>query len=418
MAATATSSDVSDGPVLNFINKRLRALRKKLNRIAQMEEAIAQKKPLNKEQEEVYKSKSSVIIAIEELEKMRQPLAAAVAEEIDLAIRVKIKNGEENVVEEKGIGDSGKMGGQDFGIEEVLKLVYFAGLFDVKSLSDFERLLLTRSHERGCCLSYDHVTDEDVGNDLLGEKDLDMISRVGSLVVSRPVETGLSHKDALEKCVEHAKLWISGADQPIEAGSDVTYALLKEKLVKIMASPYVTTMPEMKAQVEVAGNYGSFQAQGEGFDVQYQQKDEELANHEVNGSSDNQGGLVDGSQKNEYEVENSTELPAQSESVQPQPEWEQNVRDVESKEQQFNTRRQFQNQRGGRGGGARRGYSNGRGGGARRGGGPYQNGRNQYNDQPGNYYPRNNYYSNRGSRGGGRGAASNSNYGPAVPSES
>lgn len=52
----------------------------------------------------------------------------------------------------------------------------------------------------------------------------------------------------------------------------VADALLKEKLVKIMASPYVTTMPEMKAQVEVAGNYGSFQAQGEGFDVQYQQK--------------------------------------------------------------------------------------------------------------------------------------------------
>ncbi|KAK1349219.1 hypothetical protein POM88_054853 [Heracleum sosnowskyi] len=110
---------------------------------------------------------------------------------------------------------------------------------------------------------------------------------------------------------------------------------------------------------------------------------------QVNESPDNQGGPVDELQKGEYEVENSTELPAQSESVQPQPEWEQNVRDGESKDQQFNHRRQFQNQRGGRGGGARRRYSNGRGGGPRRGGGPYQNGRNQYNDQPGNYYPRN-----------------------------
>lgn len=418
MAATATSSDVSDGPVLNFINKRLRGLRKKLNRIAQMEESLAQNKTLNKEQEEVYKSKFSVTIAIEELEKLRQPLANAVAEEIDLAIR--IKKGEGNVVEESEREESGKMGDQDFGIKEVLKLVYFSGLFDVKSLSDFERVLLTKSHERGCCLSYDHVSDEDVGNDFLGEKDLDLISKVGSLVVSRPVDTGLSHKDALEKCVEHAKLWISGSDQPIEEGSNVTYALLKEKLAKIMASPYVTTMPEMKAPVEVvAGNYGSFQAQGEGFNGQCQQKDEDLAHREVNESSDNQGGPVDELQKGEYEVENSTDLPAQSESVQPQPEWEQNVRDVESKEQQFNPRRQFQNQRGGRGGGARRGYSNGRGGGARRGGGPYQNGRNQYNDQPGNYYPRNNYFSNRGSRGGGRGAAGNTNnHGSAVPSES
>lgn len=49
--------------------------------------------------------------------------------------------------------------------------------------------------------------------------------------------------------------------------------MLKEKLAKIMASPYVTTMPEMKVPVEVvAGNYGSFQAQGEGLDGHYLQK--------------------------------------------------------------------------------------------------------------------------------------------------
>lgn len=408
--ATATSSEVSEGPVLNFINKRLRSLRKKLNRISQMEQSISQGKTLNKEQEEVFKSKLSVISSIEELEKLRQPLTTLVAEEIDLAIQC--KKPESNETKSTNDQESNK-GDQDFVIEDVLKLIYFAGIFDVKSKSDFESVLLTRSHERGCCLSYDHVDDDDVG-ELLGENDLDLISKVGSLLVSRPVDTGLSHKDALEKCVEHAKLWLSSSPQPIEKDSNVTYALLKEKLAKIMASPYVTTMPEMKKPVEVVGgNYGSFQAQGEGFDVHYQQKDEDLANYEVNESSDNQAGPVDELQKGEYEVENSTELPAQSESVQPQPEREQ----VESKEQQFNPRRQFQNR--GRGGGARRGYSNGRGGGARRGGGPYQNGRNQYNDQPGNYYPRNTYYTNRDSRGGGRGAAGNfNNHGSAVPSES
>lgn len=48
-------------------------------------------------------------------------------------------------------------------------------------------------------------------------------------------------------------------------------SVLKEKLAKIMSSPYFTTLPEMKAPVEVAaaGNYGSFQAQE---DVRYQQK--------------------------------------------------------------------------------------------------------------------------------------------------
>lgn len=111
----------------------------------------------------------------------------------------------------------------------------------------------------------------------------------------------------------------------------------------------------------------------------------------------------------EYEVEKSAEVPAQSESAVLQAEGEQNLKDVESKEQQYIPRRQYQNQRGGRGSGGRRGNSNGREGrnGGSRGGGTYQNGRSQHHDQPGNYYPRN-YHNNRG-RGGGKGAGGNSN---------
>ncbi|KAK1376510.1 Glycine-rich protein [Heracleum sosnowskyi] len=420
MAATA-GSDVSDGPVLNLINKRLRALRKKLNRISQMEDSISQGKTLNKEQEEVFRTKSSAISAIDELEKLKQPLAIAVSEEIDLAIKVKselVSDKSEVVSDVKGelVSDEGGKSGEDFSvIEKLLEVLYFGSMFDVRSEVDFTRSVLTKTHERNCCLSYDYVSDDE--SELLAEKDLDLISKVGSLLVSRPVDTSLSHKNALEKCVERAKLWIESSEQPIEGESNVTYSLLKEKLAKIMASPYFTTLPEMKAPVEVvaaAGNFGSFQAQ---VDVQYQQKDDEVANTEGNESSDNQAGPVDKSQNGENKVENSTELPAHSESVKPQPDREQTFGDVEAKEQQYN-RRQFQNQRGGRGAGGRRGYSNGRGGrnGNSWGGGPYQNGRNQYYDQPGNYYPRNNYYSNRG-RGGGRGAAGN-NHGSAVPTES
>ena len=86
MAATA-ASDVADGPVLSLINKRLRNLRKKQNRITQMEDAISQGKPINKEQEEVLRSKPAVVAQIDELEKLRQPLAAAVLEEVDLTIQ-------------------------------------------------------------------------------------------------------------------------------------------------------------------------------------------------------------------------------------------------------------------------------------------------------------------------------------------
>lgn len=110
----------------------------------------------------------------------------------------------------------------------------------------------------------------------------------------------------------------------------------------------------------------------------------------------------------ELETENPAEvILVQQEQVQPETEVEHSERDVEF-EQPNGPRRQYQNQRGGRGGG-RRGYSNGRGG-RGRGGGPYQNGRNQFYDQPGNYYPRN---YNRG-RGGRSSGAPYNNHGAAA----
>lgn len=112
--------------------------------------------------------------------------------------------------------------------------------------------------------------------------------------------------------------------------------------------------------------------------------------------------------QDDVEVENAVEVSVQHEETNPQVDMEHNQPDLEGKEQQYYPRRGYQNPRGGRGGGGgRRGYSNGRGG--RGGGRGYQNGRNQYYDQPGNYYPRN-YYNNRG-RGGRGGGYSYSNHG-------
>lgn len=84
--------------------------------------------------------------------------------------------------------------------------------------------MFTRTHERGCCLTYDTVTDDDT--DLLGEKDLDLISSLNGLLISRPVDSSLSHKNALQRCIEHAKLWLTNSDQPIEPNATVTCKLL------------------------------------------------------------------------------------------------------------------------------------------------------------------------------------------------
>ncbi|CAL0315146.1 unnamed protein product [Lupinus luteus] len=422
MAATASSSDVSDGPVLNLINKRLRALRKKLNRITNTEESLSQGKQINKEQQEVLRSKPSLLVLIDELERLRHPLQTALNEELNLALTRNSNNLQTGTVETGSVepGSGNKPGDDAVVVEDILNLLYFGSLFDVKSQSDFASTMLTRTHERGCCLTYDYVTDD--ATDLLREKDLDLIAAMRGLLISRPVDSSLSHKNALQRCVEHAKLWLSRAEQPIEPNADVTYAGLRERLSKIMSSEYFTITPEMKATVEFAaaaasGNYYPVEVEVEGSVSPSQEKDEGTANFQGDGSGDDQFDLEGKQQKflalqDDVEAENAVEVVSvEYEQTVPLVDVEHNQQDVETIEQQHYPRRGYQNQRGGRGGGGgRRGYSNGRGG--RGGGRGYQNGRNQYYDQqPGNYYPRNNN-NNRG-RGGGRGGAySYNNYGP------
>lgn len=241
--AASLVSEVTDGPVLSVINKRIRALRKKYNRIIQMEESVSQGKALNKEQEETLRSKTFVLAGIEELEKLKQPISVALSEEISAAVQRQQLDGpnptmnstsaeptihsnkeEEGEPHELEKSDKGKELETESGnsmVEDLLNLLYFGSMFDVKSQHDFTATMLTRTHERGCCLAYDYVTDDDA-SDFLGERDLDLISKLGGLLISRPVNSSLSHKNALLRCIDHAKLWLSGSDQPIHADSAIT----------------------------------------------------------------------------------------------------------------------------------------------------------------------------------------------------
>ncbi|KAF6174507.1 hypothetical protein GIB67_004701 [Kingdonia uniflora] len=243
----ATLSETTDGPVLNLMTKRLRALKKKLNRITQMEESVSQGKTLNKEQEEVLRFKPSVVTLIDEYEKLRQPLSLAVQEELELA-QVSVPTTPPSAKEVTAVGVD-----LDEAVEDLVKLVYFGCLFDVKPRNDYGNTMLMRIHERGCCLTYDYVTDD--ATVFLGEKDLDLISVLGGLVTSRPGNSANSHKNALQSCFQHAKLWLANSDQPVESGADITYAGLRERLNKILASEYFTTTPELKAPKEVAAAY-------------------------------------------------------------------------------------------------------------------------------------------------------------------
>lgn len=218
-AGTEAAAGGGDGPVLSMMSKRLRALRKKYNRIVQMEESLARGKFLNKEQEEVLRSKPAVTVLIDEYEKLLHHLASALQDELALSATSAAPS-PPSVIEVETSAVPVVNDDPDPVVKELVALLYFGSLFDVKSQSDFAATMLTKTHERGCCLTYDYVTDE--ATELLGERDLDEISVLGTLVTSRPAYSEVSHKNALHKCLEHAKLWLQKADRPIHPGATIT----------------------------------------------------------------------------------------------------------------------------------------------------------------------------------------------------
>nr|GFD48228.1 glycine-rich protein [Tanacetum cinerariifolium] len=120
-----------------------------------------------------------------------------------------------------GDGDdviSGKIGEV---VEDLLKVIYFGSVFNVKMRSEFDSIMLTRTHERNCCLTYDTVTDDDVAV-FLNEGDLDLLTEMSELLVSRPANSSFSHEDALRRCVGHARNWIAGSEERIDENSNVT----------------------------------------------------------------------------------------------------------------------------------------------------------------------------------------------------
>eukprot|EP00249_Psilotum_nudum_P022684 c28609_g2_i1 orf=398-2038(+) len=315
-----------DGPVLNMMNKRLRALKKKYNRILQIEENKAQGKSINREQEEVLKTKIAVAALIDEYEKLRQPLCMAVKEELAarekelMAAALRGREEEESVPDEKdldcnaanrkeigivtlaeireelkgqmpifsnGASNASERDGRESeyspvrdsptmdcpgidldafpvgSIADLLKLLYFAHLFDVRPQREAPSLMWTKVHERSSCLSYDFVTEDSTCP--LREEDLDALSLLGSLVISRPPNDTLSHKDALKQCVQHAILWLQNSDAPILSELGLTYSHLRERLNRILFSEYFTMAPELQmvsqetaaAAATVAGQYAT-----------------------------------------------------------------------------------------------------------------------------------------------------------------
>lgn len=518
-----SSSLHKESPVLCLLNKRIRALRKKYNRILQIEENKSQGKVINKEQEEVLCSKNGIAVLIDEFEKLKQPLSNALREELaererefmdSVLKRPDEDGGSTNDKEyssandkEHSFADDGGLNNEDSdgkGImangyseetrkdcdessamdkeapdlnvaSDLLKILYFAKLFNVCSPNRLASIMWTKTHERISCLSYDYVTED--STDHLREEDLDALSMVGSFMTSRPPNTTISHNDALQICVHHARQWLCNSDQPIHPNSTLSYSNLRERLNRILSSEYFITTPELKTishetaaaaataaeqyvpevfmhhfsaedellQLENVSNY--IQQQDQTDTQQHFYQEEECSNpvetDELSNSVLDRNCFPESNTPSEHVQTETKPIPPnlndeleQNESQHQQlPSISKSTQEMQQHDQQQPQHMQFswqqlqyaqnggmlrssQSQRGGRsmgygGGGRGRSYMNARG--SRRGrGGSYSDGHGQFHDQ-GGPSPRN-YYSRRGKAARGAGIVyNNSAAGPIQP---
>ncbi|XP_051196833.1 uncharacterized protein [Lolium perenne] len=99
-----------------------------------MEESAAAGKTLNQEQKEVLRSKPIVVTLIDELDRLRAPLSAALTEELSTV---------------PAPAAPAPTPAADSSVQDLFTLVYFGSLFDVKPQSEFLATMVAREHEQG-----------------------------------------------------------------------------------------------------------------------------------------------------------------------------------------------------------------------------------------------------------------------------
>ncbi|KAL5070001.1 hypothetical protein RYX36_020888, partial [Vicia faba] len=82
--------------------------------------------------------KPSILVLIDELEKLRQPLSVALTKELDLALQ----NNRETLTENSVMNSVNSANQNGDVVEDILNFLYFGSLFEVKTQNDFTSTIL------------------------------------------------------------------------------------------------------------------------------------------------------------------------------------------------------------------------------------------------------------------------------------
>ncbi|KAK9828664.1 hypothetical protein WJX72_001390 [[Myrmecia] bisecta] len=256
---SAALADLEKGSaVITLIAKRLRAARKKLGRVAEVEKARDEGKPINSDQEAMLRSRPSLEANIEELERLLPLLKDAVKEEKAVAVeqavsekdaqhekekvalaeeaaRKEAEKAKEAEAEPKPEPAQPKEEVVGEAVGRLLPMLYFSQLFHVTGG-------YVAGCERDACVSYDYTVESE--GESLTSDDLRAISEFGRLMMSRPSSEPISHKDALDRCKELALKWLNNESEFI---SEVERSVsdLSAKFERVLASEYFTIKPHI-----------------------------------------------------------------------------------------------------------------------------------------------------------------------------
>ncbi|QDZ22453.1 hypothetical protein HOP50_07g49940 [Chloropicon primus] len=251
-----------ENSVSSVFSKRLRALRKKLRNVEEIEKKVREGKTINEQQEEAIRSKPLTLSVIEEVERLKKTVEEELqakdkererelrrAEREAERWRKRAEKHQQEKKEEKPAKKERASPGENSSakvqeaIEKLLKVFYFGRLFDTSTGNNLAH------YERAAYLGYDSLLDkEDAaagGMTMMTQKHLDGLSAFAFYLSSRPMNQLLSHKQALEHCVALAKEYAEGGkrDRMEVPLSDGTLCNLEDMLERISKTGFYNIVP-------------------------------------------------------------------------------------------------------------------------------------------------------------------------------
>lgn len=240
------------------VARRVRYLRKKLDRIATAEHKAAEGKELTKEQAELINSRQAVQGALDELHHSFPKLEAASVRDREAHSCRQYANTREQKLQTEPEDESANSSDHSHAapvpanwhqaqpaVHELLPIIYLGFLFDsTASSSDWSHM---KQHEREACKSYMEST--------ISDRELDMLVETVRLLTQRSTYAFVSHEEALHSCASHANKLLERSKDVLPlrvptAQEQMTYADIRAYTDAICSSDFFTIEP-----VQVNGHH-------------------------------------------------------------------------------------------------------------------------------------------------------------------